>query len=133
MLVYRILFVASFVFSFLGGIYRVREDMPTTFSYVKFLLTLGILLFIVTFSTFMTYWVYLKKVQQDVRDRLKTVEGHRITKKVFVPAKNTYHFYIDSPVKLSIEVTPGDFAKYLEGDEVFIEYASHCKQYFGYF
>jgi hypothetical protein len=131
--VYRILFLLSLLFSYLGAIYRRYDFGPESFSYTKFFVTFGILLSICTFGTWVVYRSSLQKVRADVREKMKTVEGYKIRKKMFVPMKNTYHFFIDCPDKLSIQVSPNDFGNYNEGDEVFIEFASHSKEYFGYF
>ena len=131
--VYRILFLLSLLFSYLGAIYRLQDAGPESFSWTKFLVTWGILLTICTCSTIYIYRLNLRKIQIDLREKTKTIEGHRIQKKLFVPLKNTYHFFIDSAEKLSIQVSALDFANYKEGDEVFIEFASHSKEYFGYF
>jgi hypothetical protein len=131
--VYRILFLLSLLFSYLGAIYRRYDFGPESFSFLKFFVTFGILLSLSSISTWIVYRSSLHKIETDVREKQKTIEGHRINKKMFVPMKNTYHFFIDCPDKLSIQVNATDFGAYREGDEVFIEYASHSKEYFGYF
>ena len=131
--VYRILFLLSLLFSYLGAIYRRYDFGPEQFSFTKFFVTWGILLSICTLSIYFIYRISLKKLQQDVHAKMKTIEGHRIQKKVYVPVKNTYHFFIDSADKISIPVSAADFVNYKEGDEVFIEFASQSKEYFGYF
>ena len=72
-------------------------------------------------------------MQWDIRDRTKTIEISHVTRKLHVVAKNAYYFYIDSLIKLSIEVCPEDYYRINEGDEVCIEYTTHSKNYLGYF
>ncbi len=131
--VFRILMVVSFVVPYIGAWYRVLDNVPLAFSYARYFVTAGILLFISGFSTYATYRVYLSKIQRDIRYRTKTIEINHITKKIHVAQSNTFHFYIDSATKLSIEVSQPDFAMYNEGDEVSIEYTTHSREYLGYF
>ena len=132
-IIYTLLFAMSLLLPFLGAWYWDNEHRVTTFSVFKFFFSATILLFISTFSIYMVYRVYLMPIQKDIASKSKTIEGFKIRKKAFVTLNKTYHFYIDSFVKLSIEVTEEDFNKYAEGDEVYIEYSTHSKQYFGYF
>ena len=46
---------------------------------------------------------------------------------------NTYHFYVDSLVKLSIEVDEIFYHSNRPGDEINIEYAQYSHEFFGYF
>jgi hypothetical protein len=50
-----------------------------------------------------------------------------------MPQTNSCFFYLDSPVKLSVEVSPQYFERLSAGDELNIEYATYSKAYFGYF
>ncbi len=131
--VFRILMVVSFIVPYIGAWYRVIDNVPLAFSYTRYFVTAGILLFISGFATYATYRVYLSKIQRDIRFRSKTIEVNHITKKIHVPHSNTFHFYIDSGTKLSIEVSQSDFAIYNEGDEVSIEYSTYSREYLGYF
>ena len=69
----------------------------------------------------------------DLLAQVKVIEVNQITRKQYMPQNNTYYFYIQSPARLSIEVTQQDFYRLNEGDEVSIEYALHSKLYLGYF
>jgi hypothetical protein len=131
--VYRILMFFSFLIPFIAAWYRAYDGAPNAFSIPKFFAGTSTLLFLSTFSTYASYRLNLRKIQLDLKHGTKTIETHRITRKMFVPTKNTYHFYIDSKVKLSIEVSDKDFVRLREGDEISIEYSTHAKQYFGYF
>ena len=131
--VYQILMFMSFILPFAGAWYRAYDGAPNAFSPSKFFVSAGILLFISTFSTYTTYRVNLRKVQMDIRDRTKTVEISHITRKLYLAVKDTYYFYIDSRIKLSIEVSANDYEHMNEGDEVAIEYTTHSKMYLGYF
>lgn len=131
--VYRVLMAMSFVVPFITSWYRAYEGAPNAFSYVKFFFTAGVLLSIFTAATYASYRYYHRNLQLDLRERTKTIETNFITKKIFVATKNTYHFYLDSRTKLSIEVTPEYFTAMKEGDEVSMEYTTHSKLYLGYF
>lgn len=131
--VYRALMIFCFVISFLTSWYRAFDGAPNAFSYMRFFATTGILLFIVSAATYASYRYYHSTLQQDLVDRTKTIETHRITKKVFIPANNTCHLYTTSRTTLSIEVSPEYFAALGEGDEVSLEFATHSRLYLGYF
>lgn len=131
--VYRLLMFLSFIIPFTGAWYRAYDGMRNPFSFLKFIITAGVLLSISTFATYMSYRFNLRKVQLDIKSKTKTIEIHHITRKLYVAAKNTCYFFIDSRIKLSIEVSVNDYERLSEGDEVCIEYATHSRQYLGYF
>lgn len=131
--VFQLLMVLSFIIPFAGAWYRAYDGAPNAFSPTKFFFTAAILLFISCFSTYVTYRINLRKVQLDIRDKTKTIEISHVMRKLQIPAKNAYHLYIDSTIKLSIEVSYEDYMRMDEGDEVCIEYTSHSRQYLGYF
>ena len=131
--VFRLLMIVSFVLPFITAWYRAYDGAPNAFSYPRFFLSAGILVFISAFSTYMSYRVYHRGLQKDVRFRTKTIETCHITKKVYVEVSQTCHLYLSSPTQLSIQVSPDDYLNYLEGDEVSIEYATYSKEYLGYF
>jgi len=131
--IYLVLLLLSFIFPFITSWYRLTDEGSICFSKSKFILSSGILFSISTIAIFVTYRYFLHKLQLDLKANTKTITGHKIEKKVFVASNNTHHFYIDSAIKISIEVSADDFNKYSIGDEVYIEYATYSKQYFGYF
>ena len=131
--VFRLLMILSFIIPFAGAWYRAYDGAPNAFSATKFFFTAAVLLSISSVSTFITYRVNLRKVQLDIQDRTKTIEISHIIRKLHIGAKNTYYFYIDSNVKLSIEVSHNDYERMNTGDEICIEYATHSGQYLGYF
>ena len=75
----------------------------------------------------------LNKINKDIRQQKKIIERVIIERKTFLPHNNTFHFYLNSLQKLSIEVDEEDFALLEEGDEISIEYAQNSGIYFGYF
>lgn len=131
--VYRLLMFMSFLIPFIGSWYRATEGAANAFSYLRFFVSAGILLFISSFATYLSYYVYLRKIQLDLRYKTKTIETNHITRKLYVATKKAYYFYIDSAIKLSIEVAYSDYTRLKEGDEVSIEYSTHSKLYLGYF
>ncbi|NDC39989.1 MAG: hypothetical protein EBZ77_00290 [Chitinophagia bacterium] len=131
--VFRILMIVSFVMPFIGAWYRAYDGGPNAFSYARFFVSVGILLFI---SLFATYWAFrynLRLLQKDITQRTKTVEVVRIERKTHVAVNDTFHFYISSATKLSIEVSKGYFDGLREGDELCIEYTTHAHEFMGYF
>ena len=131
--VYNLLTIFSFIIPFAGAWYRAFDGAPNAFSPLRYFLAVGVLFSLTTFSTYVSYRFNLNKVQLDIRDRTKTIETNHITRKLYLAAKQTYYFYIDSSIKLSIEVSAADYERMKEGDEVSIEYATHSKLYLGYF
>jgi hypothetical protein len=131
--VFQLLMILSFIIPFVGAWYRAYDGAPNAFSTTKFFFTASVLLFISSFSTYLTYCVNLRKVQLDLRDRTKTIEVSHVTRKLQIPSKKAYYLYIDSTIKLSIEVSYEDYVLRNEGDEVCIEYTTHSKLYLGYF
>lgn len=131
--VFQGLMVLSFIIPYAAAWYRVSENAPNAFSYLKFFVSAGILLFMSSLSTYLTYRFDLRKVQKDIAHKTKTIEINHVTQKVYFPSKDAYYFYIDSLTKLSIEVSKADFGRMKEGDEVCIEYTTYSRQYLGYF
>jgi len=74
----------------------------------------------------------LGRIRADLRSGHKRVEQARITRKVYMAQNDTAYFYLDSPSKLSIEVSGEDYRHFNTGDEVNIEYTEHSKIYLGY-
>ena len=126
------LLVMSFVFPFITSWYRFSDSGIMQFSIGKFSLSIVILAGISLVSVGMVYQVYHRGLLLDIKLKKKTVSTHKIMKKVAV-AGGSFHFYIESPVKLSIEVSESDFGAYREGDEICIEFAENSQHYFGYF
>ena len=130
---FRIAMVVSFVLPFLGSWYRAFEGAPNAFSPARYFVTTGILLFMSAGATWVSYRANLQKIQHDIKERTKTIEMARIKQKLHMPQNNTYHFYLYSPTRLSIEVSQDDYFRFLEGDEVSIEYTTYSQYYLGYF
>lgn len=131
--IFRILMVVCFVMPFIGAWYRAYDGAPNAFSYSRFFVSAGALLFISFFATFFTYRYNLRLVQKDIARMTKTIEQSRIQRKLHVAQNDTYHFYLNSATQLSIEVSASDFAHLREGDEVCIEYFTYSREYIGYF
>ena len=131
--VFQILMLFSFVFPFIGAWYRATDNAPNAFSPARFFLSATILLFISSVAVYVPYRAHLRKIQRDIREGTKTIEVAHIMRKLQMNAKKTCHFYIDSKIKLSIEVSYDDFARLDEGDDVSIEYTTHSRLYLGYF
>lgn len=123
----------SFIIPFIGSWYRAYEGAPNAFSYPRFFVSAGILLTISSIATYGSYRLYHRKLRIDIREQTKTIETNRITKKLYIRAKNAYYFYTDSTTKLSVEVSEEYYNSMKEGDEVSMEFATHSRLYLGYF
>jgi len=102
------------------------------FSALRYFAGVCILLGLVLVSVFIGYRSSLHLVRQDLLKSTKTVEQVRITGKRFMPHDNTCHAYLDSRIRLSIEVSPEDFDQFQIGDTIHIEYSTRAKAYLGY-
>ncbi len=126
--VFQLLMFLSFIIPFAGAWYRATDGSPNAFSPIKFFVAAGTLLSISSISTYVTYRVNLRKIQLDISHKTKTIEVSHVTSKLYFPSKSAYYFHIDSPIKMSIEVSYEDYARLGEGDEVCIEYTTYSKQ-----
>ncbi len=131
--VFQIEMVLCFIIPFAGAWYRVADGMPNAFSPLKFFSAAGALLMLSLVTTYIAYRTYPRKTQLDIQEKTKTIEKIHIVKKVHIATRDTYHFYIDSKIKLSIEVSHEDYLLLNVGDEVSIEYTTHSREYLGYF
>jgi len=111
---------------------RIRDE-EDPHVYLYYFCGMVFLLLLVGIASFVSYNRTLKRLMKDIRLGHKTIEQTTISRKQFVESNNTYHFFLSSRAKLSIEVSPDDFNLYVEGDEINIEYSSFSKNYFGYF
>lgn len=128
--------IICFVIPFIVAWFRVLEDeygVKNPFSFTDYFLGVTYLLAFLGFCAWMAYRKTLQKIKTDIRRKSKTIERTRITRKQYMASNHTYYFYLDSPNKLSIEVTDSDYHVFNEGDEVNIEYSTNAKLYFGYF
>ncbi len=124
-----ICFVIPFLIAWVAAIYGV----PNAFGYRKYFTGVVFLVCFASLCIYISYYYYLRKVKLDIHHHTKTVERTQITQKKFMPQNGGYYFYINSEVKLSIEVSEQDYHRLEEGDEVNIEYTTYSKQYLGYF
>ncbi len=131
--IFSILMVMSFVLPFAGAWYQAFDGAPNAFSPVRYFGSVILMLFISSAATYGSYYINQRNLQLDIKERTKTIDTIRITRKLYVAVKKTYYFYIDSRIKLNIEVSANDFERLKEGDEVSIEYTTHSQQYLGYF
>jgi|GEM_PF-314579 len=110
--------------------WRAREE---PYPYLYYLTGMGFLLLLLLVASYISYNRTLKQLLKDIRSGYKTIEKTEIDRKQFIAANRTYHFYLKSTFRLSIEVSKEDFELYREGDEINIEYSTRSRIYFGYF
>lgn len=102
------------------------------FSALRYFAGVGILCGLVFVSAYLGYRSSLRLVRLDLIKGTKTIEQVRITGKRFMPHDNTCHLYLESSIRLSIEVSAGDFERVRIGDFLNIEYSTRAKAYLGY-
>lgn len=98
-----------------------------------FILTTLVLMILVTLIAVLGYYQNVGKIFKDIKRKNKTIEQTIVSRKKYMPHNNTYHLFLLSVNKLSIEVSEKDYAIYNAGDEINIEYASVSKYFLGYF
>lgn len=131
--VVRLLMILCFMFPYLVALARAFSGVRNPFSVsFYFLLVVSLLIFTGT-CLFLSYRLYLRRTQRDISSGVKLIERAHVTRKLYMPHNDTYHLYLDSPTRLSIEVDEPDYRRFIKGDEVNIEYTSISKQYLGYF
>jgi len=101
--------------------------------YHVYFVGLAFMIFFVAFIAFVSYRVKLLAYFKDKKQKMKVVELTNVKQKKYMKLNNTYHFYLSSPTKYTIEVSPQDFTRWQLGDEISIEYAQYSLEYFGYF
>lgn len=111
------------------------EDNPLTLADILLTAGLGFLtiLLLINISFGIRYQTYILPIKRDLQSEEKIIEQARIINKKFMPQNQTFHFYIDSPGKLSIEVDQTTFRSLQVGDEINLEYTERSKVNFGYF
>jgi hypothetical protein len=134
----RVLLLGSMLISFAGAWENIHNDnkvfnTETVFSWENYFITLIILSVFFLIAMGFSRNTELSKINKDIRQQKKIIERVIIERKTFLPHNNTFHFYLNSLHKLSIEVEEEDFALLEEGDEISIEYAQNSGVYFGYF
>lgn len=105
----------------------------TSILYRVYFTGLAFLLLFFTLVAWLSYRHKLGKYRRDLDLGQKVIERVIIESARYMPQTNTYHFFISSAHKLSIEVSEEDFHRLQPGDELSIEYARYCGEYFGYF
>lgn len=129
----RILLLICFILPFAMAWGTAIAGLENPFSYGSYFTGVGVLLFLTLGGAWMAYRSNLYKIYLDLSRGTKTIERSIITRKRFMAQTNTCFFYLNSPVKLSIEVSQQDYERLDAGDEINIEYSTHSRAYFGYF
>jgi len=109
-----------------------QKEIDEPHVYLFYFLGMLALLMIVGIASYVSYSRNLKQIRKDIKTGYKTIEQTHITRKLAMN-NNTFHFYLKSAFKLSIEVSKEEYELYEEGDEINIEYSSYSRIYFGHF
>ncbi|XZF16062.1 hypothetical protein ACTHGU_07980 [Chitinophagaceae bacterium MMS25-I14] len=132
--VVRILLILCFVIPFaIAWVHAYDGKDPDPFSYKSYFIGVGALTSLLAIGVYVSYHNTLGKLHSDITHGTKTIEQTHITRKQYMPQTNTFYFYLDSPNKLSIEVSHSDYDGMNEGDELNIEYTTYSQLYLGYF
>ncbi len=132
-------FLLSLVFSVLIPIpisllYNALKKIPTPELFFEtYFISFFALLFFTGIVIFFLFEIRLKNLLKDVKQKIKLVEQVQITQKKYIPFSDSYHFYISSTTKLSIEVSKKTYDTFELNDELNIEYSKYAKEYFTYF
>ena len=129
----QMLLVICFVLPFAMAWGKAIAGVPNPFSYLNYFAGVAILGSLSGVACYIAYRTGLYRIHLDLQKNTKTIERANITRKRFMPQTNTCYFFLDSPTKLSIEVSQQHFDSLNVGDEVNIEYSTYGKAYFGYF
>lgn len=105
------------------------EGNPTA----DYFIAMAFIIVLIIIVGYITYQRTMKGMVKDLKYRNKIVEQAEVMRKLYMPQNNTYHLYISSAVRISIEVSPEDYNKFNESDEINIEYSQYSRSYFGYF
>lgn len=108
-----------------------KFDMETKQVYLNwfvFACVLIVLFAIIAISTLIAYFIKIHPLKKDYLCNNKLIEVVTITKKVHMKTTDTFHFYVLSAFRLSIEVDQLIFNQYEVDDELNLElsYYSHC-------
>jgi hypothetical protein len=133
-----VLFIGAAIISFAGSWKNVLNKeknfaTQTIFSWENYFITFCILAFIFYLAMRVLQSAELTKLKKDIKQKQKVVERVKIERKTYLPHNDTYHFYLNSLQKISIQVDESDFDKWEQGDEISIEYSKNAIVYFGYF
>ena len=129
----RILLVFCFGLPFAMAWGKAIVGVENPFSYGSYFTGVGVLLFLTLGGATLAYRSSLYRTHLDLRHGTKTIERATIMRKRYMPQTDACFFYLDSPTKLSIEVSATYYERLAVGDEVNIEYSTYGKSYFGYF
>jgi Ca2+/Na+ antiporter len=128
----RMLVIAFIVPLFVAIVYYIVTVQISDLVQVYFIGLIFLLLFFALVA-WLSYRHKLMKYKNDLKKGTKCIERVTIQSAQYMPQNNTYHFYIDSIVKLSIEVDEIFYHSNHPGDEINIEYAQFSHEFFGYF
>ncbi len=131
--VYLFLMGLAVMVSFGGVFFYVDDTVHNGFTTLHFLFSTGVLLAIINISTWLTWIIFHRNIQLDIRYKTKTTERTQVNKKLCIEKTRACYCYIDSKIKHCIEVNYFDYLRLNAGDEICIEYATRSKMYLGYY
>lgn len=129
----QVLMVVCFVLPFIAAWGKALSGGDNPFSPLYYFIGVFALLLLTSVAIYIAYRRTLHKIKKDINTRSKTIERAHIVRKQYIPRTGEYFFFIDSPTKISIEVSQEDYHNMEQGDELNIEYSTNAKLYFGYF
>lgn len=125
--------LAPLIFCIGALFFMPADDVSLPRLYRMYFIGLLAMLLFVGLIAFVSYREKLLDYQKDKKHKCKVIELTNVSQKKYMKLNNTYHFYLTTPNKYTIEVAPADFEKWQLGDEISIEYSQYAKEYFGYY
>lgn len=102
--------------------------------YIKvFIIGISYMLCFFVFIATIYYFYSLYNPYKDNKYNTKTIERCIINDKKYMGLNNTYHLYLNSKVKYTIEIDKHYFDNMEVGDEINIEYSTYDKELLGYY
>ena len=90
-----------------------------------------VLISIIVISALIAFIIKIHPLKKDYLCNYKLIEVVTITKKVHMKATNTFHFYVLSAFRLSIEVDQVVFDQYEVDDELNLELSYYSHRFLG--
>lgn len=128
----NVLLKAAVIIPLIAAIFYYLRYEDTKMMLQAFLYALAITTILITIAGISSYFRALHSLRNDLKEKTKVIESALITEKKYMALNNTWHFYTNSRVKYSIEVSEDDYHRFEVNDEINLEYAHNSLEYFGY-
>lgn len=110
-----------------------KNDLEKNISISNYIIGGAIALVLLLTATIYGKKKFSSKYKADLKHGLKTIIPIRVQNKQFVAHTQTYHFHLNYPGLITIEVSSLDFNNIESGDIIHVELAKYSQTYLGYF